>query len=403
MGCVQVKKIILLLLLLSVMLSACSMETQIPESTVKDAGITVEDDYVKSVWFTYYELSPMIKDKTESECKKDIDAAFKKVKDMGFNTVTVQVRPFADALYDSNYFPSSEYAVNKQGDALDFDPLSIMCEMARKHSLRIEAWVNPYRISNSDDFEKLSDSNIAKVWHNKKKTKSRVYASKKGIFFNPASDEVTKLIVNGVKEIVRNYAVNAVHMDDYFYPTTDKEIDASEYEKEKDKLSLGDFRRNIVSNMIKSVYTAVKSVNSAVKFGISPASDIRKDTEELYADVGLWARDEGYCDYICPQVYFGFRNVNQPFMFTVKKWVGMTKCDLYVGLPLYKAGRADKYAAQNDKSIINEFKNHDNIIARQITYLSKLDEVKGFYIFSYSSLSDEKCQKEVENILKVMR
>ena len=403
MGCVQVKKIILLLLLLSVMLSACSMETQIPESTVKNAGITVEDDYVKSVWFTYYELSPMIKGKTENECKKDIDAAFKKVKDMGFNTVTVQVRPFADALYDSNYFPSCEYAVNKQGDALDFDPLSIMCEMARKHSLRIEAWVNPYRIRNDNDIKKLSSHHIAKVWYQNKKTKTRIYRTKKGIYFNPASDEVTKLIVNGVKEIVSNYAVDAVHMDDYFYPTTDKEIDASEYEKEKDKLSLGDFRRNKVSNMIKSVYAAVKSVNSAVKFGISPASDIRKDTEELYADVGLWARDEGYCDYICPQVYFGFRNVNQPFMFTVKKWVGMTKCDLYVGLPLYKAGRADKYAAQHDKSIINEFKNHDNIIARQITYLSKLDEVKGFYIFSYSSLSDEKCQKEVENILKVMR
>ncbi len=90
-------------------------------------------------------------------------------------------------------------------------------------------------------------------------------------------------------------------------------------------------------------------------------------------------------------------------MFTVKKWISFTNIDLYVGLPLYKSGKPDKYAAQEDKSIINEFVNNDNIISRQITYLSKLDEVKGFYIFSYSSLSDAKCKAEVENMLKVMK
>ena len=397
------KKAILLLISITLLFCACSQNDIYTQTTVKDAGVTVKEDYVKSIWFTYYELSSMIKGKSENEFKKSINSAFKKVSNMGFNTVTVQVRPFADAFYPSEYFPSSEYVVEHQGENMDYDPLKIMCETAAKYSLNIEAWINPYRVSSDNDINKLAESNIARKWFGSKKTKSRVYITKSGIYFNPASEEVTKLIVNGVREIVENYPVNAIHFDDYFYPTTNENIDKNEYKKYKDKISLAEFRRNKVNGLIKSVYKVVKESNSAVKFGISPAADIIMDKNELYADVELWATEDGYCDYICPQVYFGFRNVYKPFMFTVKKWIGISSKDLYIGLPLYKAGKPDKYAADNDKSIINEFRNNDNIIERQITYLSKIDEVKGFYIFSYSSLSDEKCKAEVENMLKVMQ
>ena len=105
-------------------------------------------------------------------------------------------------------------------------------------------------------------------------------------------------------------------------------------------------------------------------------------------------------------MYFGFKNVYQPFMFTVKKWVKLcenTDVDLYIGLPLYKANTKDKYAAENDKSIINEFKNSNDIIARQITYISKIDKIKGYYIFSFSQLTSENAKEEVSNMLKVMQ
>ena len=389
------------------MLTACTNNSEQITTTVSEAGIINEkQDYVRSVWFTYYELSKMIKGKSKIDCESEIFSAFKRVKNMGFNTVTVQVRPFADAFYSSQYFPSSVYVVDKQGDKLSYDPLAVMCSTARALDLKIEAWINPYRVSNSNDIKALCESNIAKKWTNNKKKKSNVYITKSGIYFNPASDDVTKLIVNGVKEIVDNYDIDAIHFDDYFYPTTSKKIDSKEYSayrKNIGKLSLGDFRRDRVNNMVKSVYKAVKSSDKDISFGISPAANIDNDYSQLYADVGKWASEEGYCDYICPQVYFGFRNVYQPFMFTVKKWVGITEKDLYIGLPLYKAGKSDKYAAREDKSIINEFKNNDNIIARQIIYLSKIDDVKGFYVFSYSSLDDEFCKAEVENMLKAMK
>ena len=401
------KRIIFAVLSLCFILTGCTEAASEPETTVQNAGIIdYSEDYVKSVWFTYYELSAMIKGKSESEFKASITNAFKRVSNMGFNTVTVQVRPFADSFYYSNCFPSSEYIVNKQGDELEFDPLKIMCDTAKTYNLRIEAWLNPYRVSNKNNTDSLSPDNIAVKWLKSKKKKSNVYVTKKGIYFNPASNDVTELIVNGVKEIAENYEVDAIHFDDYFYPVKSKEIDKAEYKRYKEKggkLSLGDFRRDAVSNMIKSVYAVIKTAQRDIKFGISPAANIKEDYNNLYADVEKWASEEGYCDYICPQIYFGFRNVYQPFMFTVKKWVGISSKDLYVGLPLYKAGRVDKYAAQSDKSIKNEFINNDNIIARQITYLSKIDEVKGFYVFSYSCLDDERCSKEVENMLKVMQ
>lgn len=396
------KKVFLLILSLVLVLSGCSYS-----HTGNDSAHTKTQrgDYVKSVWVAYYELQKFIKD-DESDFKNEIEKRFSQLKDMGFNTITVQVRPCADAFYKSAYFPSSKYCFGKQGVDMPYDPLKIMCAVAEKQDLSLEAWINPYRISQDNDINKLCDTNFAKKWYKNKSKKRNVYVSKKAAYFNPASSDVNKLIVNGVKEIVENYSVSAIHFDDYFYPDTDKSIDNAEYQKylkKGGKSSLSDWRRENVSNMIKSVYSAVKSVNKKVKFGISPASNIDNDYSSLYADVEKWSQDSGYIDYICPQIYFGFKNVKQPFMQTTKKWTNTAKCDLYIGLPLYKCSKPDEYAAKNDESIINEFKNNNDIIARQIRYIKNLDQIGGFYLFSYSCLFDENCKNEVENLLKEMR
>ena len=289
---------------------------------------------------------------------------------------------------------------------MPFDPLEIICTIAQKHKLKIEAWINPYRVSGKNSFKGICKSNKARIWYNNKKTRSRVYRCKSGIYFNPASGQVRKLIISGVKEIAENYNISAIHFDDYFYPSQDKSIDKKEYKKYKakgGKMPLADFRRECVNKLIKSAYKAVKKADKGIRFGISPAADTDNNRNALYADTARWASENGFVDYICPQVYFGFKNVYKPFMFTVKKWMYITNCDMYVGLPLYKANRADKYAALNDKEIINEFVNNSDIIKRQIVYLSKLDKIKGIYIFSFSSLFDKNCEKEVNNMLEALK
>lgn len=349
----------------------------------------------------YYELSEFTKGNDEQSFKKAVSAAFEKLHKFGFNTVTVQVRPCADAFYFSSYFPSSRYFNGTQGEEMNYDPLQIMCELSDKYKLKIEAWINPYRVSQDNDYSKLCENNIALKWHNGENTKEYVKEYGNKLYFNPAYKEVNELIVNGVKEIAENYSVDGIHFDDYFYPTSDADFDSvayDEYKKKGGDLSLGDWRRDNVSSLIKSVYKAIKKVNPDIRFGVSPASDIENDYTSLYADIEKWVSDDGYVDYVCPQIYFGFRNVKQPFMFTTKIWVALmrdSKVDLYVGLPLYKCSKVDEYAASEDESIKNEFVDNHDIISRQIIYLSKLDKIKGYYIFSYSYLDDDEIKDEV--------
>lgn len=383
------KKIILSILLIFT-LAGCSIAVPKENKTV------TEEQYIKAVWITYYELSGFTQDSTEQDFRKKINKAFKELKSNGFNRVTVQVRPFADAFYKSDYFPVSSYCFKEQGSELIFDPLEIMVESAHKYKLSIEAWINPYRVSNSDDFSQLSKNNKAVEWQGT----DNLIVCESGIYFNPASDEVTKLISNGVREIAENYDVDSICFDDYFYPSTDEKIDKSSYasyKKSKGDKSLADWRRENVSKMIQSVYSTVKSVDENITFGVSPASNAESNYNTLYADTQKWCTEKGYVDYICPQIYFGFQNENQPFMKTTKSWIQMADCTLYVALPLYKAEKEDEFAGDNGK---NEFIDNNNIIARQVTYLSKLSDVKGYYVFSYSSLKDN---DETNNLYSAMQ
>lgn len=382
------KKIILSLVLILAVLGGCS---QVPDNK----NLPTQDEYVKAVWITYYELSAFTKDSDEGSFKKSINKAFKELKSKGFNRVTVQVRPYADAFYPSKYFPVSSYAFGEQGGELLYDPLAIMVETAHKHNLKIEAWINPYRVSSSKNFNELSDDNIAQKW----KDTDNLFVCDNGIYFNPASKEVNDLIVSGVKEIVTNYAVDSICFDDYFYPTTNEDIDKNsfeEYKKNKGDLTLADWRRENVNTMVKSVYSAVKEINPDVTFGISPASNVDNDYTSLYADVRKWITEDGFVDYICPQIYYGFKNESQPFMKTTKNWIQMTDCTLYIALPLYKAEMEDEFAGDSG---IKEFVENNDIVARQVNYISKLDSIKGYYIFSYSSLKDN---EETENLYSAM-
>lgn len=393
------KKVILIIFSLIFIFCGCSVSEQ------PGSGNNSDMDYVKSVWITYFELEQMTtSSETAQDFEKTIKSAFKLIKNIGLNTVTVQIRPCADAFYRSDYFPVSEYCFGVQGAELKYDPLQLMVETAHDLGLRIEAWINPYRVSQSNDINTLCDSNQAKLWYSNEETKNFVYISDK-IYFNPARSEVTQLIVNGVKEIVSNYSVDGIHFDDYFYPTTLEDIDAAEYEEYVNaggEMTLADWRRENVSTMVKSVYSAIKEINPEVQFGISPQSKVSTDYGTLYADVERWASEEGFVDYICPQIYFGFYNEVQPFTRTAKEWnERATAAKLYVGLPLYKAGQEDTFASADEDYAINEFIENNNIISRQIIYLQNLQNVSGYYIYSYSYLADgqtDAVKTEVENI-----
>lgn len=371
-----------------------SDSTPAPDIPADDAG------EMRAVWISYLELN--FTGLNAEQSKQKVQSMFANAKDLGFNTVIVHARSHGDAYYKSSYFPYSSYITGTQGVDPGWDPLAYMVETAHSLGLKIQAWINPYRVSSaSDDPMTLAENNKARQWLTDADTSNDDWAvkCKGGIYYNPAIPEVRRLIIDGIREIVQNYNVDGVHFDDYFYPTTDASFDTAAYARYASSggtLPLADWRRAQVNTLVSGVYQAVKNINSNMIFGISPAGNISNCYNSLYADVELWMSRAGYIDYICPQLYWGFEYPNAQFRFNniADTWSNLKMHDglkLYFGLAVYKSGTVD---AGSDEWI----KNND-IIKRQIEYSRTKNNCSGIILFSYNYVvsNDECCAKEREN------
>lgn len=207
------------------------------------------------------------------------------------------------------------------------------------------------------------------------------------VTYDPASKKAQQLIVDGVREIVEKYDVDGIHFDDYFYPTTDAGFDSASYQAYKNKgdsLSLAAWRRQNVNDLVKQVYTAVKQADGEVLFGISPQGNMDNNYNKQFIDVKKWLSEEGYLDYICPQVYFGFKNSTCPYEQTVEEWNDLikNKVQLVVGLSPYKVGLEDAYAGNGRW----EWANGGDILARMVETARKEKHYQGFALFRYNSV-----------------
>ena len=204
----------------------------------------------RGVYFSYIEYSKYITGKSEKESKNNIIKVLDNLKDHNFNNIIVHVRPFSDSMYNSRYYPISEYILNDKWEYPNYDVLDYFIKEAHKRNIKFHAWINPYRISNSTDLSKLSIDSVYYYFVNKGGAK----ITPKGIYLNPASSEVRDYIVNGIKELIDNYDVDGVHFDDYFYP--DKDIDLTNYEmykKDGGTFDLVNYRYNNVTDLLRYV------------------------------------------------------------------------------------------------------------------------------------------------------
>ena len=332
---------------------------------------------MKAVWLSYLDLKPMLLDKNDksvgkAQFTKNIQKAFDNIQQLGLNTVIAQVRPFSDALYESELFPWSYLATGEEGADPGFDPLAIMVEQAHQRGLQLHAWVNPYRVRTSATNKQLSSKNPAV-----KLLKSGDAIRYNGaVTYDPASKKAQQLIVDGVREIVEKYDVDGIHFDDYFYPTTDAGFDSASYQAYKNKgdsLSLAAWRRQNVNDLVKQVYTAVKQADGEVLFGISPQGNMDNNYNKQFIDVKKWLSEEGYLDYICPQVYFGFKNSTCPYEQTVEEWNDLIKNKVQLVVGLSGNGRW-------------EWANGGDILARMVETARKEKHYQGFALFRYNSV-----------------
>lgn len=337
------------------------------------------------MWFTYMDYQDILKGKSENEFTKSISERFKNAKEMGINTLYVHVRAFNDSYYKSEIYPKGEYYDDS------YDPLEIMVNEAHELGLSVHAWLNPLRCQTDEQIKALDDSFLIKKWYNDK-DKNSTYIVKTGDnwYLNPAYSEVRSYISDGIREIAENYNVDGFHIDDYFYPTTGEEFDAAAF-SEAESNDLTSWRTENISNMVKEIYNTVKSENQNLLFGISPQGNIDSNYTSQYADVKTWISESGYCDYIVPQIYFGFENESCPFEKTVDSWKSLNTGEdirLVIGICTYKIGNEDEWAGSGK----SEWINNRGIVSEQTEYCA--ENGLEIAVYSYDSTFSDKIKDE---------
>lgn len=350
---------------------------------IKNSYQAVNHSYVKAVWISYIELYDHLFGKNGKDFRELFGGMLDNCRSIGINTVYVHVRAFGDAYYYSELFPFTKRLSGTAGKRTEYDPLEIMLSEAHKRGMSFHAWTNPMRLGSDSDMASVSQDCPIGRWYAGAE-KGRYIVNVNGTWYlNPAYEEVRKLIGDGVREIVSGYDVDGVHIDDYFYPTTDTAFDKDAF-AESGMTDLAAFRIKNCSNMVKEIYTAVHECGTAV-FGAAPQGNNANNLKMLYADVREWCSG-GYVDYFTPQIYYGFESTGVPFAACVDEWSEITagtKTKLYAGLAVYKAGCEDKWAGSGKY----EWQNTDTMLKRQTEYADE-HGCGGIALYSYAYLFD---------------
>lgn len=323
----------------------------------------------------------------EDQKKEAIDILDKCV-ELNLNCVVFQVRPQADALYESKLEPWSYYLTGKMGQAPDpfYDPLKFWIDESHKRGLELHAWFNPYRANHPANKSDISDDSIVK-----EHPELVVKLGDKGYWWmDPAIKEVQDRSTDVIMDVVKRYDVDGIHFDDYFYPyasyNDNKDFpDDKSWEKYQEAgggMSRGDWRRNAVNTFIQRVYNEIKSEKPHVKFGISPFGIWRPGHPEsirgldqyasLYADARLWFT-EGWVDYMTPQLYWPISQIPQSFPVLLAWWDEQNLKDRHLW-PGTSIGRARNEEGATE--IINQI-----MITRAM-----VDEGPGMTFFSMKTL-----------------
>ena len=369
--------------------STTSSTTPPPTPVVPSGG-----DFGGAIWISIYDMADEgLQGMNESQFRTMVNKMFDNAKGLGLDSVICHVRPNSDAIYNSKYFPYCRTLTGTEGVDPGYDPLKIMISLAHAKGLKIHAWVNPYRINTTTtSLNKLSADNPAKIYltdgnsaNDRYVLKATDPAGRTGLYYNPAVSEVRQLIVNGIKEICQNYDVDGIHIDDYFYPTTASSFDDIEYAKYKvtagsNAMSLANWRKENVNTLVRDIYSAVKSYG--ITFGISPAANIDRCNNELYADVAKWISTPGYTDYIMPQIYYGYKYPTSKYSYPalLNQWMSLPRLstvEIHIGLGNYKIDTTDAGST--------EWKTNTDIIARQTKDAHDMN-ADGVVLFSYGAV-----------------
>ncbi len=402
-------------ILLSAMMFCTTGASSVSGAVVSGPGAAQVEEEMRGVWISYLDWDQIPSE--QNAYRAEVDKILDRCVELRMNTVFVHVRPDGDAMYPSSYFPWSKFVTGTQGQDPGYDPLAYFIEASHARNLEFHAWINPYRVTGYlHPWEAVSDVSPARQWLNDSDSNNDrwVLQHSDKYYFNPAVPEVRQLIINGVKEITANYDVDGIHFDDYFYPDVNNNsaamwFDKPEYDASGSSLTISQWRRENVNQLVRDVYRSVKEIKPHVEFGISPegyVQNLRSDSR-LFVDIDTWMSQEGYIDYILPQIYWGFEHKLSngspaPFAFSnnLQTWIGLKNqgnVKLYLGLAMYKTGSNTK-----DNNEVPEWLRYQDVMKRQVEAGRASGQVSGYCFYAYSSFQESACRQEVQNLMTIL-
>ncbi|MEV7885354.1 glycoside hydrolase family 10 protein [Streptomyces sp. NPDC002817] len=308
------------------------------------------------------------------------------------NTVILQVRPTADALWPSPYEPWSQYLTGTQGKSPGWDPLGTAVREAHERGLELHAWFNPYRISLQADPTKLVAS------HPARRNPEWVVTYGGKLYYNPGLPEVRSFVQDAILDAVEKYPVDAVHFDDYFYPypvagqTFDDDAAYDEYGG--GFATRADWRRDNIDRLVLETAARIRETRPTTRFGISPFGVWRnaatdplgsstqagvQSYDDNYADTRKWVR-QGWIDYLVPQLYWNIGFAAADYAKLAPWWADVargSRTKLYLGEALYKAGDPAQPAAWQDPAELS----------RHLTLAKDHPELCGHVFFAAKEVS----------------
>lgn len=308
----------------------------------------------------------------------------------GLNTVYLQIRSQCDALYPSTIEPWSADLTGTQGKAPEpyWDPLQFAIDECRKRTMELHAWINPYRaVANTGALPYFSSSHIART------NPSWLLGNGTLRILNPARQEVREHIKKVISDILNRYDVDGIHFDDYFYPEGPLNDEADFRANNRGFTQKADWRRDNVNILIREVANLINRTKPWVKFGVSPtgiymnSSDPKLGTKttglqhysELYCDSRKWL-NEGWVDYIAPQVYWHYQQAGSPFK-DVTPWWNQQAANrlIYIGIGGYKVG---VWPGWNSPSEIPQ--------QLRLSLRSGYEKIQGISVYNTTSLLENK-------------
>lgn len=314
---------------------------------------------------------------------------------LGLNAIILQVRPTADALYLSEMEPVSHWLTGTQGswnEQEPWDPLAWTITEAHERNMEVHVWLNPYRVN----LAKTDTSSLAPD-HIMRRHPEWFWCYAKQWYFNPGLDETREWICTIVQDIVQRYDIQAIHMDDYFYPYPSGKLqlpDTATFRQHPRGFdNIHDWRRNNVNMAIQDISRTIRECKDSVEFGISPFGVWRNASvdstgsatragitnyDDLYADIRLWIK-EGWIDYVLPQLYWEIGKKVADYEILAHWWaneVRGTKCKLYIGMAPYRLENASPKTPWGQ----------GNEISRQMHLNRTIPEISGECFYSTKPL-----------------